>query len=181
MRPYHHLLLFGLVLAACADTSIVHYSYYNSAYTPSHVDLAAASGPSLAVIRNDPFPADRGNAGVLAAMQGRNLGPRMYFTQQPRPDDRYGYKVILDFGGSPPGGYAQCAATPAPAATTQPSGRISVAASFCVGDLLLTDAYGSISGASGPDDPRFQRLIGDMMVALTPPYDPNRRGREWPD
>jgi hypothetical protein len=54
-------------------------------------------------------------------------------------------------------------------------------AAFCVGDLLLTDALGSIGAASGPEDPGFQRLIGDLMAALTPPYDPNRRGTEWPD
>jgi hypothetical protein len=161
------------VLSGCADRSVIHYSYYNSAYTPGHVGLAAASGQSLAVIRNNPFPQDSDNRGVVAAMQGRNLGPRMYFAQVERPDDRYGYKVILDFGGAR-GGYDQCARPPTPAATTPPGGPISVLATFCVGDVLLTDALGSISGASGPEDPRFQRLIGDLLVALTPPYDPNR-------
>lgn len=166
-------------LSGCMDGAIVHYSYYNSAYTPDHVGLAAASGPSLAVIRNDPFPQDRDNRAVVAAMQGRNFGPKMYFNQVPRPDDRYGYKVILDFGGER-SGYTQCTVPPTPPATTAPAGRISVLATFCIGDLLLTDALGSISGASGPEDPRFQRLIGDMLVALTPPYDPNRRGDDWP-
>src|SRR5688572_8688061 len=68
MRPMF-LLAAGLGLSACADVSIVHHSYYDSAYTPDHVQLAAASGTALAVIRNDPFPGDRDNAGVLAAMQ----------------------------------------------------------------------------------------------------------------
>jgi hypothetical protein len=180
VRPYQ-VLLVGSTLCACADMSIVHNSYYNSAYTPGHVQLAAASGPALAVIRNDPFPADRDNAGVLAAMQGRNFGPKMFFTQAPRPDDRYGYKVVLDFGSASARYASQCTVAPAPPAAVPSSGPIAVTATFCVGDLLLTDASGSISGASGPDDPLFRRLIGDLMVALTPPYDPNRRGRDWMD
>jgi len=170
------LLAAAFGLLGCADTSVVHYSYYNSAYTPGHVDLAAASGQSLAVIRNNPFPEDSDNRGVVAAMQARNLGPKMYFAQVQRPDDRYGYKVILDFGGER-GGYDQCASPPTPAAKTRPNGPISVLATFCIGDVLLTDALGSISDAAGPGDPRFQRLIGDMMVALTPPYYPDRNRR----
>lgn len=174
------VLALAAAVAGCADGSIVHYSYYNSAYTPGHVQLAAANNPSLAVIRGNPFPQDRDNRGVVAAMQGRNFGPKMFFNQVQRPDDKFGYKVILDFAGAQPG-YAACGTSPTPAATTPSSGPVSVLASFCVGEVLLTDALGSISGATGPEDPRFQRLIGDLMVALTPPYDPNRRGDEWPD
>lgn len=175
------LVAIGFGLSACTGASIVYNSYYSSAYTPSHVDLAAASGPSLAVIRNDPFPDDSENAGVLAAMQGRNFGQKMYFSQTPRPDDKYGYKVVMSFGADSYSYAGQCEVPPAPASPTPPAGEIAVTAAFCVGDRLLTDASGSISGASGPDDPNFRRLIGDMMVALTPPYDPNRRGRDWPD
>jgi hypothetical protein len=178
MRPMVFLAA-GLGLSACADASIVHYSYYDSAYTPDHVQLAAASGTALAVIRHDPFPGDRDNAGVLAAMQGRNLGPRMYFSQTPRPDDKYGYKVVITFGAGDGGYRAQCTATSTPPAATPPNGPILVSAAFCVGDRLLTDASGSIGGATGPTDPRFLSLIGDMMVALTPPYHPDRRGDEW--
>lgn len=175
----------ALALAACADTSTIHHSYYNSAYAPSHVMLASASSPALAVIRNNPFPQDRNNEGVLAAMQGRNFGPRIYFSQTPRADDKYGYKVILNFGSDSPGSsYSslsgasyQCQAEATPPSSTQRHGEIAVSATFCVDDRLLTDASGSISEATGPEDPRFRRLIGDIMVALTPPYLPDR-GRD---
>ena len=173
-----------LALCGCSDASLVHYNYYNSGYEPGHVALAAANGPSLAVIRNDPFPQDRNNEGVLAAMQARNLGPRMYFSQTARPDDKYGYKVVLNFGAARSGdagymGYslngasAECQAPPTPPNAAPLAGEIKVTGAFCIGDRLLTDASASISGATGPDDPRFKRLIGDMMVALTPPYIPN--------
>jgi hypothetical protein len=64
----------------------------------------------------------------------------MYFAQVPRPDDLYGYKVILDFGGERGSYYDQCAQPPTPASPTPPNGPISVLGTFCVGNLLLTDA-----------------------------------------
>jgi hypothetical protein len=175
------LLLAGLTLSGCAGASVISHNYYSSAYSPDHVQLAAASGTAIAAIRNNPFPGDHGNAGVLAAMQGRNLGPRMYFSQTPRPDDKYGYKVILDFGPPGPNSAYQCQGESTPPANSPPAGPIDVTATFCVGDRLLTDASGTVSGATGPDDPRFRQLIGDVMVALTPPYDPSRGGCSGPD
>jgi hypothetical protein len=175
------LLLAGLALSGCAGGSVISHSYYNSAYSPDHVQLAAASGMAVAVIRNNPFPADRDNAGVVAAMQRRNLGPRITFSQTPRPDDKYGYRVILDFRPPGPDTTYQCLAAPAPAAATPPAGRIDVTGSFCVGDRSLTEASGSVDGAGGPEDARFQRLIGDIMVALTPINDPSRGATEWND
>jgi hypothetical protein len=175
------LLLAGLSLCGCAGASVISHSYYSSAYTPDHVRLAAASGTAIAAIRNNPFPQDSGNAGVLAAMQGRNFGPRMYFSQTPRPGDKYGYKVILDFRPPGPSAAYQCQGESTPAATSPSPGPIDVTATFCVGDRLLTDAAGTVSGATGPDDPRFRQLIGDIMVALTPPYDPSRGSCSGPD
>jgi hypothetical protein len=175
------LLLAGLGLYACTGASVISHSYYNSAYSPDHVQLAAASGTAVAAIRNNPFAADRDNAGVVAAMQGRNFGPRLYFSQTPRPDDKYGYKVILDFRPPGPSSAYQCQGESTPPTSAPPSGQIDVTATFCVGDRLLTDAAGTVSGATGPDDPRFRQLIGDIMVALTPPYDPSRGSCSGPD
>lgn len=165
----------ALALAGCAGVSTVTHFYYNSAYTPAHVALAAANNPAQAVIRGNPFANDVNNQGVIAAMQGRNWGPKIFFSPTPRPDDIYGYKMVMAFNGIGPNSYALCNAPPAP---PQPSGndRIDAAIAFCVGDVLLTDASGHVSGATGPDDPKFKRLISDLMLTVTPPDDPNRRG-----
>jgi hypothetical protein len=173
-KPFPILVLAALT-AGCTGASIVNWTYYESAYTPSHVQLAAASGDVLAVVRDNPFPEDGDNAGVVADMQGRNIGPRMHFSQTPRSEDLYGYKVVLDFGGSGYGYGGICRAAPTPPASRPPTGRIWVTGAFCVGDTLLTEAYGSVGEASGPADPRFQNLVSDVLVALTPPYDPKRR------
>jgi len=175
-KPFPIFVL-AVLTAGCAGASVVHSSYYNSGYTPGHVQLAA-NGDVLAVIRDNPFPADRDNAGVVAAMQERNIGPKMHFSQTERPDDRYGYKVVLDFGGNSYGYGGICRAEPTLPASNPPTGRIWVTGAFCVGDTLLTEANGSIGEASGPTDPRFQNLVSDVLVALTPPYDPNRRNND---
>ena len=156
---------------------MVYASHHASLYEPAQVRLAASAGPTLAVIRNNPFPRDAGNAGVLAAMQGRTYAARLTFAQSARPDDRYGYKVVLNFGPSLYGAPDECAAPPTPPSTTPPPERITASAAFCIGDALLSDAFGAVQGATGPDDPKFRQLIGDLLVALTPPYDPKRPRR----
>src|SRR6185369_6321012 len=137
------LLLVGIGLSGCAGGSVISHSYYTSAYSPDHVQLAAASGTAIATIRNNPFPQDSGNAGVLAAMQGRNVGPRMYFSQTARPDDKYGYRVILDFGRPGSSFVYQCQGESTTPATASSSGSIDVTATFC-SDRLLTDASGTV-------------------------------------
>src|SRR5688572_30243308 len=84
---------------ACAGPT-VYGSYYASLYEPAQVRFAASVGPTLAVIRDNPFPNDAGNERVLAAMQGQTFVAKMVFTQTARADDRYGYKVVLNFGPS---------------------------------------------------------------------------------
>ena len=170
------VLLFGgaLVLAGCTGVSTVTNFYYNSAYTPAHVTLAAANNPAQAVIRGNPFANDVDNQGVIAAMQGQNWGPKIFFTPTARSDDIYGYKMVLAFNGIGPNNDL-CRA---PSAPPKPSGtdRIDASIAFCVGEVLLTDASGHITGVAGPGDPKFKRLVSDLMLTVTPPYDPNRRG-----
>lgn len=163
-------------LSGCGGAT-VFTTYYDSLYSPDEVTLAAANNPALAVIRGNPFAADRDNAAVLAAMQGVNFGPRLLFSQSPRADDRYGYKVILDFG-APSFGGGPCSLGPTPPAPRPTAERMDVYAAFCIGDRLLSEAGGSVGGVTGPDDPKLRRLIADLLVALTPPYDPKRIGDE---
>jgi hypothetical protein len=161
---------------ACAGPT-VYNSYYASLYEPAQVRFAASVGPTLAVIRDNPFPSDAGNERVLSAMQGQTFAARLVFSQAARPDDRYGYKVVLNFGPSLYGTQGACGLPPTPPARTPPPGRIAASAAFCVGDHLMSDAQGAVEGATGPDDPNFRRLVGDLLVALTPSYNPNRRER----
>jgi hypothetical protein len=163
-----------LVIGGCGAPT-VYNNYYDSLYEPAQVRFASSVGPTLAVIRDNPFPSDTGNQGVLAAMQGQTMAAPLYFSQTARPDDRYGYKVVLNFGPSMYGSKEACQAQPTPPATKPPPERIAASAAFCVGNSLMSDAQGEVRDVAGPDDPKFRRFVSDLLVALTPSYNPNRR------
>lgn len=167
----------ALVVGGCAGP-VIHSTYLESGYATSHVGLAAANNPALAVVRNNPFAADRDNEAVLAAIQARNFGPKLYFSQTPRAEDRYGYKVVLDFGQGAYATAALCHQEPAPAAPRPPGSRIDVSAAFCIDRIPLSETAGWVEGVDGPQDPAFQNLMSQIMLALTPPVDPRRNDRD---
>jgi hypothetical protein len=151
-------------LAACGSPT-VYGVYYSSGYSPTHPQLAAADGIALAVIRANPFTEDRDNAAILADMQGRNPGYKLYFAQTSRPEARYDYKVILTFGSQGMSVVNPCLDTgPLPPAPR--TGRIDVRADFCVGSSFLSETRGSVDGVQRADDPRVAQLVGAVMSDL---------------
>jgi hypothetical protein len=172
MRAWHSLVLASsLVLAGCGGPQ-VYGMYYNSGYTPDHPMLAASDGPALAIIRANPFPDDRDNEKVLAAMQARNPGPKVFFRQTSRVEARYDYRVIMTFASSGVGVTNPCLDTqPLPAAGRAP--RTELRADFCIGNSWLSESRGTVEGVERADDPRLNRLIGDMIAMLMIDRDPN--------
>jgi hypothetical protein len=165
------VLASSLVLAGCGGPQ-VYGMYYNSGYAPSHPMLAASDGEALAIIRANPFPDDRDNAKVLAAMQARNPGPKVFFRQTSRVEARYDYKVIMTFASSGVGVTNPCLDTqPLPAAAR--AERTDLRADFCIGNSWLSETRGSVQGVERADDPRLNRLIGDMIAQLMTDRDPN--------
>lgn len=156
--------------AGVARAAIVYSNYYDSSYSPSQVQLASASGDTQAVIIGQPFANDPGNAGVVAAMQAQNPGPKLHFAQLPQPGDKYGYKVVMAFGGAA-GGYGTLCSVPA-GAYGRAGDPTQVSAAFCVGDRELSYASAWTTSASSPTDPNFRRMMSDVLTALMPPNMP---------
>ena len=165
MRLVRSLALAGTALLAACGGPRVYGTYYNSGYTPAHPLLAAADGEALAIIRANPFPDDRDNTAVLATMQGRNPGPRLYFRQTSRVESRYDYKVIVSFNNAGIGASNPCLDT-APLPMAPGGDRVEIRADFCVGTAFLSEARGSIDGVASAKDPRFSRLMGDVLTDL---------------
>lgn len=159
------VLAAALALAGCGSPQ-VYGVQYNSAYSPDHPQLAASDGEALAVIRANPFAEDRDNAAILAAMQGRNPGYKVYFRQASRPEAKYDYKVILTFGdGLSPYAANPCTDTgPLPAAAN--TGRVDLRADFCVGPTFLSEARGTVDGVKSASDPRVNQLVGEVLADL---------------
>ncbi len=139
---------------------------------PSHVQYAAADGPVPVTVYNDPFPGADNDKSVVAAMQGRNPGPPLRFIEAGAGLNKAGYRVIIAFD-SPP--FSRCAAAPPPPA--HPADRTNVSAAFCIGDQILSDAVASGGPADTPQDPRFARLMQDLLSALLPYYDPSSQNQ----
>lgn len=165
MRLPRSLALASTALLAACGGPQVYGTYYNSGYTPNHVKLAAADGEALAIVRANPFPDDRDNAAVLATMQGRNPSYKLYFRQTSRVEARYDYKVIVSFNNTGVGVSNPCLDTAAVPAAPK-SGRIDLKADFCVGTAFLSEVHGSIDNVTSANDPRFARLMGDVLTDL---------------
>ena len=164
----HGLLACALAgLAACAGAGSVHDFLASPQYSTGHV-AAASQGETLVVVRNNPFPADRDSAGVVAAMRGQHFGPNLNLTTATRANAPQDYKIVLAFGGAPGGN--PCTDT---ASAPQPATRVNAA--FCVRDFMLTRVSGHADAFTGPNDPAFRGLMGQVMAALLPNKDPFER------
>ena len=72
-----------------------------------------------------------------------------------------------------------------PAATES----VRVHTALCAAEKPLTGLSGRVAEATGPEDPKFRRLISQITVNLLPPFNPDRRdgdsgfflsSRGWP-
>lgn len=165
-------------LAACTSGDITYGGYYDSLYRPGEVALAAYQGEVPVRVLGKAFAVEdsRFRAAVIAAMQEKNSGPKLHFTEAEPPERKYDYRVTVAFGAAGLGYNDLCLeALPAPPAAAE---GVQARAAFCIGTRLISEISGRLLAASGPDDPRFQRLIGQMVLELFPPYDPHHQDRD---
>jgi hypothetical protein len=127
-----------------------------------HIQYAAANGPTQIAIYNSPFD----STAVLAAVQRRNPGPPMTFATTPSPAN---YRVMLLFGLIPSTNPCQ---SPAPAVPAPASDRMMVSAVFCIGTAEISEARAATAPIASAADPRFVRLMQDLLSALMPYNDP---------
>lgn len=173
-----------LFAAACAPggTRLTH-QFLSPAYNSGEFAYAGAGRDLRTVVHGNPFGGGQPAFGepafgeaVTDAMQGRHWGQRTHFTTAPGADARNLYKVVLLF--DPPidfTGLRLCRDDDATLAGVPRRGDgIAVFAAFCLGDKSLTGIRGSIPSATGPTDPAFRELIGDVTRALFPPAQPMR-------
>ncbi len=163
--------------AACTSTGVVlsPTSYYG-AYTPSVLNYSATSGGILVEVIGNPFDAPKADLerSITGAMTGSHFGQQVDFVTTPPEDFRSPYRIVMVFDSTQ--GYTQaklCARTE----TIQPEVGESVTAhaALCAADQPLTGVTGWVSDVTGPDDPKFGRLIAQMTTNLLPPSNPDRR------
>jgi len=167
-------------LAACAsDVTVTNTIAVN--YLPEDLYVIAGGRNELrTVIIGNPFgmPQAAFNRAVLASMAGRNFGPRLNLSLNPRQEDRRMRHVVLAFNLANRGSAsALCARTPDSPPAARPAGdSVTVTGVFCTSqNRFLTRATATTGGVTGIDSDQFQRLMTQLTVALFPSDNPNRR------
>lgn len=141
-------------------------------YSPDEVARAVADRGCLVQVRGDPFAAGAAFVdAVIDAMQGRNWGPAIRFTTRASEAADSRYRIVMLFNGARTAtadDLCRHADSYGSVEPPGPSGRIRVIAAWCRDDVVLSEVEGWVTGARGPTDSPFVRLVGQTTRELFP-------------
>ena len=172
------MVVLGGAVAACASTDVVvSPTNFYGAYTPTVLSYSATSGGMLVQVVGNPFDASQDDLeqAVTGAMTGSHFGPPVDFVTAPPEDFRSPYRIVMVFDSAH--GYTEkklC--SEGQSLQPEKGDTVRVHAALCAADSPLTGLSGRVAEVTGPDDPRFGRLISQMTTNLLPPFNPDRRG-----
>jgi hypothetical protein len=170
------LALLALV-AGCGEAPQIYNEEVTVAYSPTEYGYAAGGRELWTVVRGDPFGlgAARFAEEVVATLARHPPRPQpTTFTLEPGPEARANYRAIFLFDAPPAAVQSELCAEPPAVPVVDPGGRVRVLAAFCRDGRLLTRVTGEIPRAEGPGDPRFDALLGQVVLALFPLTEPTR-------
>lgn len=161
----------ALLLGACSMVMVEDRVGPGWAYYDGDFAYATNKGAIVTRIAGNPFD---GNPNVFAdtvrsMMYGQTEGEAVYFVPEESERTLPPFKVVIAF--NTPGavdGFDLCekgASTP-----TLPTGDVlRMAAAFCEGDRMKSDAYGRVGNVRDIADPRFRELVQRVTRAMIPP------------
>lgn len=173
MRFNHGIFASVFAITACAAGNVrLTQQEIAPSYSPGEFTYAGAGRDMRVVVVGNPFGGERAEfeRAVTDAMQGRHWGQRTNFTTMPGPGARDRYRVVLLF--DPPrslNAARLCHDDPATLPSEAAGDGIVLFAAFCRGKRSRTEIKGYASGATGPDDPAFRELVGQVTNGLFPP------------
>lgn len=173
MRRYMLVLAFALLTASCGRATVTIFQQEISpSYRAGEFGYAGARGAIRVIVAGDQLdtaPEILGKT-VTDAMTGRHWGPRTKFTTQDHPGIRPSYRVVMMFNPAPTMiGMRLCRDDPATLPVARPDSGIILFAAFCRGGESMNEIKGRVAGASGPDNPAFTELVGQVTHGLFPP------------
>lgn len=166
-------------LAACTGAPVIGYNYVSDNYRPDLLSYAAARGGMLTEVTGNPFGQPKAvlDERVTASMEQAHFGPDLDFFTEPPEGYSSAYRVVVLFNPAPGANGAKlCSSPERPQAARD--GSLGVLAAFCSTDSRITSAGGSLTGATGPDDPAFGRFLRQLSLQLFPPQSPLGNGRD---
>lgn len=181
-------ILLGLLLvaslAACSGMPVIAYTYVSDSYRPQELSYAAARGGMLTEVTGNPFDAPKAalDSTVTTAMEQAHFGPELAFFTEPPEGYSSAYRVVVLFNPAlSANGAKLCSSPERPQEERAQEERLSsvgVLASLCSSDTRINTAGGSLTGATGPDDPAFERFMRQLSLELFPLQSPFGRDPE---
>jgi hypothetical protein len=174
MRRFWIGLAVILVLVGCAGQTLVYNEQLSPAYRPTEYGYGAGRRDFTTVIQGNPFQlGEQQFQEQFVALLNRHqpiLQPT-HFTTTPGPSARPIYRAVFLFNtkGVLPN---QMCAEPLNVPAVDMGKTVRVTAVFCRWRGYLSTVTGEVEVAS-IDDPRFESLIGQMILLLFPPVDPS--------
>ena len=143
---------------------------YRSPESRTFAQSAMAQGPMLVIIQGQPFAQeqDRTQQVVLDNMrEAMTWTATPQLTADPAGAPTSSLYVVMTFNSGPIDANVQCTVPPG-GGGPQDQGAVQVAASFCGSGSLISNTYGRLDAADGPDDPAFGQLISQVTTDLFP-------------
>jgi len=159
--------MLAALTAACEDGPATVPGGWRSAAVWSTMVHASAHGPLWLEIHGQPFADGQAALGgkVAAAMTNQLVGRPLALTVDRDQAAKPEFKVVLAF--NPPANADPrdlCAGSVATA--VQAGEKITVLASFCDKTGMLASVQGWVAKVQGVDDPRFKRLLAQVVRDL---------------
>jgi hypothetical protein len=164
-----------LLLVGCAEQTLVYNTQISPSYRPTEYGYGAGRRDFTTVVVGDPFGgAEQQFQEQFVALLNRHqpiLQPTN-FTLTPGPDARPIYRAVffLDRAHAIPDRLCR---DPASLPEVDLGSKVRVTAAFCRREAYLSTVTGEVE-ADSLDDPKFDSLIGQMILLLFPPVDPSR-------
>jgi hypothetical protein len=176
------LVAAGALLAACVGQSVIYNNSISSAYRSYDYGYGAGRRDLTTIILGNPFDVDQpAFERRLVAMLNESptfLQPTN-FTTTPGPSARLRYRAVLLFNRAPALPNQTCR-NPQGVPVAELGATMRLTMMWCRHGGFLSKVTGELEGVTGIDDPRFRRLIRQMVPLLFPPIDPTRDGDEEP-
>lgn len=159
--------LLALALTACSGVMITRDQALEAS-TEVHWRYLGSVGAVETTVLAGPFA----DEDIRRAMSAAGVEPRLRYVATRPANEPYSYRVVVAFGGWPVGGDSYCRnldLRPGPATT----GLTEMQAVFCLGPITLVEAAGRTAPVDSAGDPRFNRLVSSLLVALQSPSRPS--------
>ena len=170
-----------VALTACSGGVTVRgHKDVSANFLPIELYVVATGDNELrTIVIGNPFnmPKAAFEKAVLASMAGRNFGPRLNLSTNPKQEDARKRRVVIAFNFSR--GIAREVLCAEPANVTveqQTGGALSVTGVYCAGDQALTQATARAGQVSGIDSGQFQNLMTQLTIVLFPTKNRKTKG-----